>query len=532
MALPVYVIGHKHPDTDSICSAIALAELKQKQGIDAVAARLGHLNSETNFVIEKLGLDYPLYMNTAKCTLEEIQIDKAVTINQKETIRHGWDLCVENHVKTLYAVDDVGEYMGVVTINDISTISMQDVNITKDLLKKTPLSNIVKALKGEFLYEGHQERSGYVRISDKRLMERDLKGAIMVLDDHEDDMLKSMAHGCAVIICTENYTPTDFMLDMAKTKGVTLIKTSYNIMKVIQMIYRSIPVSLVMTDKSKIVSFNKTEFIEDVEHEMLKTRHSNYPVVFQNRLVGSVARYHLLKSEKRKIILVDHNEVDQAINDIETAEIVEIVDHHRIGNIETSHPISFRNMSVGSTCTIVEMMYRENGIKMSPTAAKLVAYGVISDTMNFHSPTCTPVDRLLKERLEQEYGLDFDAMAKELFENTATIRGKEFKDILYNDTKEYLLSGYRISISQVFTYTLEDVDKIEKQFVQFMEEQNKARNYDLMMMVFTNVEGNGSRFLYVGKLSQSVSAAISKFSDNGYVSRKKQIVPSLAAALI
>ena len=189
----------------------------------------------------------------------------------------------------------------------------------------------------------------------------------MVLDDHEDDMLKSMAHGCAVIICTENYTPTDFMLDMAKTKGVTLIKTSYNIMKVIQMIYRSIPVSLVMTDKSKIVSFNKTEFIEDVEHEMLKTRHSNYPVVFQNRLVGSVARYHLLKSEKRKIILVDHNEVDQAINDIETAEIVEIVDHHRIGNIETSHPISFRNMSVGSTCTIVEMMYRENGIKLSPT---------------------------------------------------------------------------------------------------------------------------------------------------------------------
>ena len=142
------------------------------------------------------------------------------------------------------------------------------------------------------------------------------------------------------------------------------------------------------------------------------------------------------------------------------------------------------------------------------------------------------MDRLLKERLEKEYGLDFDAMAKELFENTATIRGKEFKDILYNDTKEYLLSGYRISISQVFTYTLEDVDKIEKQFVQFMEEQNKALNYDLMMMVFTNVEGNGSRFLYVGKLSQSVSAAISKFSDNGYVSRKKQIVPSLAAALI
>ena len=532
MALPVYVIGHKHPDTDSICSAIALAELKNKQGISAVPARLGHLNPETNYILKKLNVDFPLYMNTAKCTLDEIQIDKAVTINQKETIRYGWDLCVENHVKTLYVVDDTDNYQGIVTINDISTISMQDVNITKDLLKKTPLRNIVKALKGEFLYEGHQDRSGYVCISDKRLMERDLNGAIMVLDDHEDEMLKSMAHGCAVIIVTQNYTPTDFMLDMAKAKGVTMIKTSYNIMKVIQMIYRSIPVSLIMSEKDKVISFNKTEFIEDVEHEMLKTRHSNYPVVFQNHLVGSVARYHLLKSEKRKIILVDHNEIGQAINDIETAEIVEIVDHHRIGDIETSHPISFRNMIVGSTCTIVEMMYRESGIKMSDTVAKLIAYGVISDTMNFHSPTCTQIDRDMKERLEKEYGLDFDAMSKELFENTATIKGKQFEEILYNDTKEYLLSGYRISVAQVFTYDLEDVDEIEKDFIKYMEEQNMARNYDLMMMVFTNVEGNGSRFLTVGKLSQTVAPSIEHFSNKGFVSRKKQIVPSLAAVLI
>lgn len=532
MALPVYVIGHKHPDTDSICSAIALAELKKKQGIPAVAARLGHVNPETNFILEKLNVDYPLYMNTARCTLEEIQIDQAVTINHKETIRHGWDLCVENHVKTLYVVDDADNYMGIVTINDISTISMQDVNITKDLLKRTPLSNIVKALKGKFLYEGHQDRSGYVRISDKRLMERDLKGAIMVLDDHEDDMLKSMAHGCAVVIVTENYTPTDFMLDMAKAKGVTLIQTGYNIMKVIQMIYRSIPVSLIMTEKEKVVSFNKAEFIEDVEHKMLKTRHSNYPVVFQNRLVGSVARYHLLKSEKRKIILVDHNEIGQAINDIETAEVIEIVDHHRIGDIETSHPISFRNMTVGSTCTIIEMMYRESGIPMTQTVAHLIAYGVISDTMNFHSPTCTQFDKDMKERLEKEYDLDFDAMAKELFKNTATIKGKEFKDILYNDNKEYLLSGYRINVAQVFTYDLNDVNEIETQLISYMKEQNEHRGYDLMMLVITDVEGSGSRFITVGKLAQTLSPAIARFADQGYVSRKKQIVPSLAAALI
>ena len=532
MSLPIYVIGHKNPDTDSICAALALAELKRQTGINAVAARLGTLNPETKFILDKLHANMPVLLTTARSTLEEIEIDDAVTIEEGQTIRRAWDLCLENHVKTLYVVDDKNEYKGMVTLGDVSKIQMQDLNITSELLKETPLENLVASVKGSFILKGNLERSGFVRIADKRLMDRDLKGAIMVLNDHEDSMIKSMAKGCAVIVVAENFVPNSYIIEMAKQMGVTLISTPYNIMKIIQMIYRSIPVELIMTPANKVIRFNKSEYVEDVEREMLKTRHSSYPVVFQNRLVGSVARYHLLKSEKRKIILVDHNEVDQAINDIETAEIVEIVDHHRIGNIETSHPISFRNMSVGSTCTIVEMMYRENGIKMSPTVAKLVAYGVISDTMNFHSPTCTPVDRLLKERLEKEYGLDFDAMAKELFENTATIRGKEFKDILYNDTKEYLLSGYRISISQVFTYTLEDVDKIEKQFVQFMEEQNKARNYDLMMMVFTNVEGNGSRFLYVGKLSQSVAAAISKFSDNGYVSRKKQIVPSLAAALI
>lgn len=535
MNLPIYITGHKHPDTDSICSAYALAELKQKQGINAVAARIGHLNPETSFILDKVGLKPPLYMTTAKCTLEEIQMDQAVEINQKDTIRHGWDLCVENHVKTLYVVNDMGDYLGIVTINDISSIQMQDLNITKDLLKETPLRNVVSALKGAFIHEGYKTRSGYVRIADKRLMERDLEGAIMVLDDHEDDMFKSMAKGCSVIIVTENYTPTDYIVHMAKQQGVSLIKTKYNIMKVIQMIFRSISIELIMTPKEKVISFNKTEYIEDVENEMLKTRHSSYPVVFQNKLVGSVARYHLLKSSAKQFVLVDHNEMKQSVNDIELADIIEIVDHHRIGDIETSKPISFRNMIVGSTCTIVEMMYREAGIQMSKQVAMLIAYGVISDTMNFHSPTCTDVDIQMKERLEKEFDLDLDAMANELFENTATIRGKEFREILYNDTKEYQLSGYRVRISQVFTYNLDDVDEIKKDFLKYMEKENKARKdrkYDLMMMVFTNVEGQGSRFLYVGKLSQTVSDSVSRFVDQGFVSRKKQIVPSLAQVLI
>lgn len=532
MSLPIYIIGHKHPDTDSICSALALADLKQRLGYNAVACRLGHLNPETQFILDKLKVDPPHYLTTAKSTLEEIDIDAAITINHKETIRTAWDLCMENHVKTLYVVDDDGRYMGIATIGEISKVQMQDLLLTKDLLMQTPKENLRKVVKGEFVCEGDKPLSGYVRVVDKRLMERDLEGNIMVLEDHEDEMIKCMGKDCSVIIIAENFVPNDYIVEMAKQKGITLITTRYNIMKIIQMIYRSVPVELIMTPKEEVVQFNKTEYLEDVEKNMLKTRHSSYPVVFQGRLVGSVARYHLLKSKKKQFILVDHNEMNQTISDINEGDIIEIVDHHRIGDVETNHPIVFRNMIVGSTCTIVEMMYRENDIKMPDTIAKLIAYGVISDTMNFNSPTCTDIDLAMKKRLAKKYDLDFDAMASELFENTATIRGKDFKDILYNDTKEYALSGNKISVSQVFTHDLSVVDEIKDEFLEYMEEENKIHGYDLMLMVFTNVEGKGSRFLHVGKMSSTVAPSVDQFVDMGFVSRKKQIVPALAQALV
>ena len=531
MSLPIYVIGHKNPDTDSICAALALAELKRQTGINAVAARLGTLNPETKFILDKLHVNMPVLLTTARSTLEEIEIDDAVTIEEGQTIRRAWDLCLENHVKTLYVVDDKNEYKGMVTLGDVSKVQMQDLNITSELLKETPLENLVASVKGSFILKGNLERSGFVRIADKRLMDRDLKGAIMVLNDHEDSMIKSMAKGCAVIVVAENFVPNSYIIEMAKQMGVTLISTSYNIMKIIQMIYRSIPVELIMTPANKVIRFNKSEYVEDVEREMLKTRHSSYPVVFQKKILGSVARYNLLKAEKKQFILVDHNEKKQSISDIETANIVEIVDHHRIGDIETDRPIVFRNMIVGSSCTIVGLMYAEYGVKMPEIIAKLIAYGMISDTMNFNSPTCTTIDRNLANRLSSEYDIDFDAMAKELFENTATIRGKEFKNILYNDVKEYMLSGYHIAVSQVFTFDLSIVDEIKEDFLKYMDEQNKIHEYDLMLMVITNVEGRGSRFLYVGKLSHFVRDVVEEFKDQGFVSRKKQIVPRLAQEL-
>ena len=532
MQQPIYVIGHKNPDTDSICGAIALAALKKAQGINAVPARIGHLNPETEYILNKVGVTPPIHISTAKSTLSEIEIDEAYTVGESDTLRAGWDKLMEHNVETLYVTDKEDNYKGLVTIGDISKIQMQDLNITTQLLKKTPVENFRAVLKGKILLEGNIPLSGEVRIADKKLMDRDLNGAIMVLNDHEDSMIKSMAKGCAMILIAENFVPNEYIIAMAKQMGVTLINTSYNVMKIIQMVYRAIPVSLIMTPANKMIQFNKNEYLEDVEREMLKTRHSSYPVVQQGRLIGSVARYHLLKSSRKQFILVDHNEKKQTINDIEQGEIIEIVDHHRIGDIETDRPIVFRNMIVGSSNTIIAMMYDEYRIKMSEKVAKLVAYAMISDTMNFNSPTCTQIDRMIAKRIAEEYDLDLEEMAKDLFENTATIKGKEFDSILNNDSKEYILNGYHVCVSQVFIFDFDVVDEIRDDFIRYMDKQNKTKHMDLYLMVFTNVEGKGSRFLYTGRLSGQLGPTISEFEKAGFVSRKKQIVPGLSKELI
>lgn len=528
---PVYVIGHKRPDTDSICGALSLAALKQALGENVVAARIGHLNPETKYILEKVGVEPPVRLTTAKKALEEIEIDNAIVINRMETLRYGWDLMLANDTKTIYVVDDEGDFAGLVTLAEISKVQMQDLNITKELLRKTPNANLRDVVHGKILFEGTREKNGEVRISDKKMMDRDLEGAIMVLNDHEDNMIKAMAKGAAVLIIAEDFVPNDYIIDMARTMGVTLINTPYNLMKIIQMIYRAIPVEFIMTPRDQAIVFHPTEYVEDVEREMLKTRHSSYPVVEGKRIIGSAARYHLLKAEPKKFILVDHNESKQSIDDLEKGEVLEIVDHHRIGDIETSKPIVFRNMVVGCSNTIIAMMYQEYGIRMSDKIAQLVLYAMISDTMNFKSPTCTQTDRFMAARIGQEYGLDVEAMAQDLFRHTATIADKEFSEILYNDCKEFDLSGVRVAISQVFVFDYKDVKKIRKDFQEYMEKEVAGRHVDLWIMVFTNVEGDGSKFLAAGPLAHSVSDALEAFEQRGYVSRKKQIVPGLSTAL-
>lgn len=532
----IYITGHKNPDSDSICAAIAYAYLKNQLNIKAKSCRLGKINKETEFILNKFKVKEPELISSAKATLKEISMDPAIQVNPEATIRHVWDLCLEHNTKTIYIVNDKEELIGLTTMSDVSKIQMQDLNITKDVLKETPLENLVASLKGDFITKGTLSRSGYVRIFDKKMMERDLTGAIMALSDNEDSMIKCMSKGCAVIAVSEGFIPSDFIIRMAKEMGVTLITTPYNIMKILQMIYRSIPVGLIMSPIKKVVRFNGNEYVEDAAKIMLKTRYRNYPVYMNNKLIGSVARYHLLSYQKKNFILVDHNEMSQAIDDLEYANILEIIDHHRIGDIETNQPIIFRNQRVGSTCTIIAEMFRENNVAVPKDIAGILCCAIISDTMNFNSPTCTESDIKIASELANAHGFDLKELAKEMFVKTATIEGKSNNDILYTDFKEYELDGYHIAIGQTNIFDLEMVHKISDDFRVFLEEENERFKYDLLMMAFSNVEGKGSRFLFTGKLSKQIADTFENPKDAdeylvGFVSRKKQIIPRIAALL-
>lgn len=531
-----YIIGHKNPDSDSICAALTYAYLKNKLGEQTKACRLGKINSETEFILEKFHAKEPELISSAKAMLKEITMDPAIQVNPEATIRHVWDLCLEHNTKTIYVVNEKEELIGLTTMSDVSKIQMQDLNITKDLLKETSLENLVASLKGDFICKGTLPRSGYVRIFDKKMMERDLTGAIMVLSDNEDSMIKCMSKDCAVIAISEGFIPSKFVIRMAEEMGVTLITTPYNIMKILQMIYRSIPVGLIMTNITDVVKFNGNEYVEDVAKVMQKTRYRNYPVYVNHKLIGSIARYHLMVYEKKSFILVDHNEMSQTIDDLEYGNILEIIDHHRIGDIETSQPIIFRNQRVGSTCTIIANMYKEYNIEIPKDIAGLLCCAIISDTMNFNSPTCTDMDIEVANTLAAQHDIDLDDLAREMFVKTATIEGKDNHDILYTDFKEYELDGYHIAIGQTNVFDLTKVHEISKDFRVFLEEENKRYKYDLLMMVFSNVEGKGSRFLFTGKLSNQVQSAFENPENKdaylaGFVSRKKQILPRIASLL-
>lgn len=542
----IHIIGHKNPDTDSIVASISYAELKRKLGINAIACRIGELNSETTYVLNKFNVQEPIYIQNAKVKLYDVPFDIPMLITREKTIKEAWDrMCAKTKDSSsrnaaLYVVDSQEHLLGVVSLSDISSLLLDEHRDMQELMEETNCENIAEVLEGEIIQHAKRiRRIGHVHfITSKRYYQDilDLKDGVVVVNDDLELQRHVIQQGASCVVLMNVDIVSQSVLKLANDNHCTIIKSPLDFMQASRRIYQSIKVESIMG--RKIVSFDNHEYIDDVIKKMSQTRYRSYPVLNnQGKVLGAISRFHLMNSKKKQFILVDHNETSQSIDNIREADILEIVDHHRIGDVETSSPIRFRNEIIGSTCSIIALMYRENRIKPDPITAALMCHAIISDTMNFNSPTTTYIDKDLALELASIAGIDLAYIAPEMFKAVATMKGKNLSEILYNDFKEYVIDDKRIAIGQINLADINELGEIKKDFIEYLNKINTINKFDLLMMCFTNVEGKGSNLVFIGELSWVVDEAFKddimdeNYFVDGIMSRKKQIIPSLSRVI-
>ena len=539
----VYITGHKNPDSDSICSAIAYAEYKKKSGINAVAARLGELNRETAFVLDYFGVTIPEYLPTVRTQISDLDIDKVIQVTPDVSIKVAWMLMTKNNVKTLPVVDDSERLIGIATLSDITNKYMDTLENTIISASNTSLRNIIETLNAKLIFGKHEDfnTSGNVVIaamSPELLKPHVAKGDIVLVGNRVDSQFASLEAGANCIIVTNNCEIEKEILEKAKELQSVIIVTPHDTFTAARLINQSIPIRHVMSTEN-LISFNIDDFIDEIKDIMLQTRYRSYPVVDDNyKIRGFISRYHLISSNKKKVILMDHNEKAQSVNGIEEADILEIIDHHRVADIQTGKPIVFRNEPVGSTSTIVSNIFIDSGIRPAKKIAGILCSAIISDTVNFKSPTSTYVDKNTAERLAEIAGVNLGELATQIFKAGTSLVGRTPEEIFYQDYKDFNLGKYKIGIGQVITSDTENIDDLKKELIPYMNRLCKERDYNLVMLLMTDIIREGSEVIFAGNnkeiLQKAFKVDVSKDSVYlpGVISRKKQVIPPLSTAAI
>lgn len=536
----VYVTGHKNPDTDSIVSAIAYAHLKQQQKINAYPCRLGDINNETKFILEKFGFQPPMLLQDARSQLDEIDMDIPLTVQPETTIYDVLQLKDEKNKPVFAVVNHLNQLQGILTSSNLSNVLLGDTAQSIELLSRTPIELIAKTIQGRLMaMPDHPHINGKVSIpaiSNSGLDNYDLTDRIVIIGNDTDGQLKCIEKGAGIIIVVWAKNVAPMVISAAKKANCAVIISGHGTMNTSRYIYYSTQVKELMT--TNLVVFNKAEFVEDVTKKMIRSRFRSYPVVDDhNHIFGLVSRYHLLNANKKKLILVDHNEIGQSVHGIEHADILEIIDHHRIGDISTSKPITFRNEIVGSTATIVAKMFGESKVDIAPNFAGILLGAMISDTLNFRSPTTTYVDKEIAKKLAEIAGVDIDQYAEEIFSVANSLVEKSMDEIIGYDRKLFEIGGKKVSISQLIMTNLNEVDAIKDKLKDSMLTRVEEEQLDLCVMVFTSTAENGSVVYGEGQLKAALPLAFpdsenkSHSFQEGLVSRKNQIVPKLSLAI-
>lgn len=537
----IYVTGHRNPDSDSIIAAIAYAALKKRQGLDAVACCLGEPNAETKYLLERFGFEEPMLLEDARATLADIEMDEPITIKPDTTIHEAIQKMTELRTKTFGVVNEKNQFVGLVTKNLLAKVGLGNTFYTEDLLKETPVEYIAKTIDGRIIYNDENlhfnGKVSIIAMAKQGLAAYELKDRMVILGDDEDAQKKVIEMGAGILVLVWCEDVTDSVIETARKYHCPIIISGHGSMNTSRYVYFSPPVSLLM--KKNVIRFNSDEFAKDAGKKMMKSRYRSYPVIdHHNHLVGYVSRYHILNYKNKKMILVDHNEYTQSVKGIETAELLEVIDHHRVCDIFTARPISFRNEIIGSTTTIIASIYMENQMDISKEMAGLMLGAILSDTLKFRSPTTTAKDIGVAKALAEKAGLDIDTFAAEMFAVSSNISKKSVRELITQDIKSFEIDDNKLMIAQVIVSSVSEVRSIEKEVQKELDQFTKERNLDLCVVAFTSIMQNGSVFYASGEKKDAIFDAFPNIEGEKHsfhedvLSRKNQIVPTLSKALM
>lgn len=534
----IYVIGHKHPDSDSICAAITYADILNRTGKKAVACRQGPLNEETKFILKRFNQENPLLLTDARARLQDIDLDRPSIIRKEETVHHAWHVMLHQQSRSLFVIDNEGKMCGICTTSDLSRVRIHPDADLDQLMSTATLENIARTVGGSIIYRPENfSTNGTVHVitlEGRDASSYKISGGISILSSGEDKQLTVISLGCRCLVMTCGVKATEKVINAAKEKGCALIEVDYDSMHTARVITESYSVSQIMT--KDLIVFRQSEYVEDVASKMFNSRVRSFPVLDDDdRIVGAISRYHARNYKKLQFALVDHSAMNQTINNLEKAYLTAIIDHHHIGNVQTDHPIEYRNHRCGCTCTILSTIYQENGLLPDKNMSGLLLSAILSDTLNFKSATTTQEDIFTAKWLAERAGIDnIDEYAREMLGASVALRDSTPHEILNRDLKTYEIGSYRFAIGQTNYSHMEEVQAILPEFKENLEQEQAANKLDLMVMLFTDVMGEGSVFVYYGPLSYIMKDVIETQFDghSGFdpkiISRKQQMMPKLS----
>ena len=543
------VIGHRNPDTDSICSAICYANLKRAlTGDEYVPARAGHVNGETQFVLNYFGLEEPKLVEDVRTQVKDIEIRKTKGVADNISLKKAWKIMQENNVVTIPSVRPDGTLEGLITVGDITKTYMNIYDSSILSKANTQYSNIIETLEADLLVGDadvyFDKGKVLIAAANPDLMEFYIEPHdLVILGNRYESQLCAIEMGAACIIVCEGAGVSMTIKKIAQDRGCTVIATTYDTYTAARLINQSMPISYFMT-REHLITFNSDDYTDEIREVMASKRHRDFPILDkEGRYLGMISRRNLLGARGKQVILVDHNEKNQAVAGIESAEIQEIIDHHRLGTVQTMSPVFFRNQPLGCTATIIYQMYQEAGVKIDKTIAGLLCSAIVSDTLLFRSPTCTSVDETAARALAKMAGLDIEKYAMEMFGAGSDLKDKAGEEIFYQDFKRFTAGKVLIGVGQITSLNGEELQHLRGRMTALMEKAHEGSGLDMTFFMLTNILTESTDLICQGQGAVQLAAKAFHLDPEeakdqeepvlslpGVVSRKKQLIPELMLA--